>query len=116
MDIFKFYLENINDWIKSDDNQIVETKLLFEDDCNTKSFIAGVYDEDGRYINIRILRMFSSKSEIKTKEDLMVSCDLDINYNVYRKYESYRDVKAGIRELMDIIEKSYRIGARIGLD
>ena len=108
------YLENINDWMKSKDYQTVETTLLFESDCNTKSFIAGVYNEEG-YINIRILRMFSSKVKIKVKEDLIVSCDLDINYNVYKEYKSYKDVKADIQELMNIIAKAYKIGARVGI-
>ena len=107
------YLENINDWMKSKDYQTVETTLLFESDCNTKSFIAGVYHAEVSYINIRILRMFSSKVKIETKEDLIVSCDLDINY--YNIRGTDEEIKEIIAKLMTTIEESYKIGARVGI-
>lgn len=109
------YLENINDWIQVYDNQKVETELLFEDDYGTKSFIAGVYDKEMHYITVKILRMFPSGIKIETKEDLIVSCDLDVNYTLRGKQLDLIMIKNEVLKIMNIVKKSYKVGARIGL-
>lgn len=113
--ITDIYLENINDWMQVYDNQKIEIESLFEDDYGTKSFIAGVYDREMHYINIKILRIFPSNIKFEMKEDLVVSCDLDINYNLRSKQLGSMVIKNEIHEVMDIVKKSYEVGARIGL-
>jgi hypothetical protein len=110
----ELYSKKIKEWYgKSYENKNLEYELLYEDDYGTKGYIIGTYDMQFSVINIKIIRMFGTN--IKTIKDLQLSVDLDINYTSYIVLSSKYKVSEQIYLFMDIVEKTYKVGVKIGM-
>lgn len=106
------YLNLINEWTKSNENEHIEINLIYEDDYGTKGFVVGKYEEKYKTICIKILRIFPFGQYLE------VSVDLDIKYRLERIIKEKIDSKildSRIKEFMEMVKLTYEIGSKIGM-
>jgi hypothetical protein len=106
------YLNLINEWSKSDDEELIEISLLYEDEYGTKGFVVRKYEEDYKAISIKILRIFPLSGYLE------VSVDLDVKYRLETIIKDRLTDKlliSKVKEFMEMTKLTYEIGAKIGI-